>query len=229
MFPPFEPWRPELDWNAPAGRLLDEVVAALPSGRKWNLIVFGSAPLQLALDSSFLSGDVDVIASEADAETHLAAASLLKDQRKFYVEVVPAHVFAAPRDWPNRAYREIRRHVEFTFPHPADILVAKVCRAADKDLEAFRLVRRRTGHPTPEEMIQLLRQAVDMYRPGFDEERATDPVANTRLLWHEIFGCDIDVRKEVIEPALAERRYVLEQGRGLRERLRVIGERGETA
>lgn len=227
MFPPTEPWHPKINWDAPAGRLLDEVVSALPPDQKWNLLVFGSAPLQLGLDPLFLSGDVDVIASQAETEGHLAAAKLLKEQRKFYVEVVPLHVFNAPSDWQQRAYREVRRHVEFTFPHPLDILVAKVCRVADKDLDAFRLVRRLTGHPTPEEMIHLLRKAVDIYRPRFDEERGTDPFANTRVLWREIFDADIDVRREIIQPALEERRKYFEQGQGLREKLRAIGESGD--
>ena len=85
-----------------------------------------------------------------------------------------------------------------------DILVAKVCRVAEKDLNAFRLVRRLTGHPTAEEMIRLLRDAVDIYRPRFDEERATDPFANTRLVWRKYF----------------------EQGQGLRDKLREIGGSG---
>lgn len=213
--------------------MLDRVVAALPADRAWKLIVFGSAPLQLGLDQSFVSGDVDItmdsttVFTSDEVEGHLANARLLKEQSKqFYVEVVPRYVFNAPHDWQTRAHREQRRHVEFTFPHPVDILVAKVCRVAEKDLNAFRLVRRLTGHPTPEELIRLLRNAVDIYRPRFDEEFGGDPVANTKVVWREIFGADIDVRAEIIRPALEERRKYFHQGEGLKDKLREIGERG---
>ncbi|MEN9573500.1 MAG: hypothetical protein RL514_1355 [Verrucomicrobiota bacterium] len=210
--------------------MLDRVVAALPEGHTWKLIVFGSAPLQLGLDQSFVSGDVDLTMEFAAdftgdvVESHLAKAQLLKEQSKqFYVEVVPRYVFNAPHDWVTRAYREQRRHVEFTFPHPVDILVAKVCRVAEKDLNAFRLVRRLTGHPTPEELIRLLRNTVDIYRPRFDEEYGGDPIANTKLVWREIYGAEIDVRAEIIRPALEERRKYFNQGEGLRDKLRAIG------
>lgn len=227
MFPPSEKWHPEVRWNSPAGKMLDRVVAALPGGRTWKLIVFGSAPLQLGLDETFVSADVDITMEYPDedvtVERCLSEAQMLKGQQDFYVEVVPRYVFNAPHDWLTRAHREQRRHVEFTFPHPVDILVAKVCRVAEKDLNAFRLVRRLTGHPTPEELIRLLRNAVDIYRPRFDEEVGGDPVANTKLVWHEIFGAEIDVRAEIIRPALEERRKYFDQGEGLKDKLRAIG------
>ena len=91
MFPPSEPWRPALRWEAPAGQLLDRVVNALPADQTWEFIVFGSAPLQLGLDASFVSADVDIIAGTGSDETErqLDAARLLKGQQEFYVEVVP--------------------------------------------------------------------------------------------------------------------------------------------
>lgn len=228
MFPPTQPWNPKLHWESPAGQMLDRVIAALPDNRAWEITVFGSAPLQLGLDPAFLSGDVDIIPT-TDSETVadcLSKVGLLKDQVEYYVEVVPAHVFNAPADWRERAYREQRKHVLFVFPHPVDILVAKVCRTAEKDLLAFRLVRDLTGHPTPEELIVGLRKVVDIYRPTFDEEHGRNALANTKLLWQEIFGAEIDVQREIIRPALEERRRYLNQGAGLKDKLREIGERG---
>ncbi len=227
MFPPREPWQPQLNWAAPAGRLLDRVVAALPPERAWEIIVFGSAPLQLGLDPGFVSGDVDLIADLA-IEPFLGLAGLLKEQCPFYADLCQLHVFAAPADWRVRAHAETRRHVRFLFPHPIDILTSKVCRMDEKDLAAFRLVREHTGHPTPEEMIHALRCAVDIYRPGFEGEERGDAIANTERLWREIFGARIDVRREIIQPAVAERGRYFDPtvGQALKERLRQIGEMG---
>jgi hypothetical protein len=62
-----QPWRPQLDWSAPAGRVLDQLVEALPTNRQWEIIAFGSSPLQLGMNARFLSGDVDVISDEESA------------------------------------------------------------------------------------------------------------------------------------------------------------------
>jgi hypothetical protein len=200
-----QPWRPQLDWSAPAGRVLDQLVDALPTKRKWEIIVFGSAPLQLGVDSRFLSGDVDVIPDE-DITTHCEQAKLLKGQAAIYVEPCTSAAFTASPDWFVRAFRCKRRHVTFTFPHPIDILVSKIKRLEEKDLRAFTLVRERTGHPSEEDLVQALRRVVDIFRPSFDEESAGNPAHNTQVLWRELFGKDIDVRASIITPALAERR-----------------------
>jgi len=200
-----QPWRPQLDWAAPAGRVLDQLVDALPTNRKWEIIVFGSSPLQLGIDSRFLSGDVDVISDE-DITSHCEHAGLLKGQAAIYVEPCTSAAFTASPDWFVRAFRCERRHVTFTFPHPIDILVSKIKRLEEKDLEAFRLVRKKTGHPNEEELIHALRRVVDIFRPSFDEESAGNPMHNTQVLWQELFGKGIDVLSTIITPALAERR-----------------------
>ena len=113
-----QPWQPQLDWSAPAGRVLDRLVDALPANRKWEIIVFGSSPLQLGVDSGFLSGIVDV------------------------------------------------------------------------------------------------------FRPSFDEESAGNPAHNTQILWRELFGKNIDVRSQIIAPALTERSSAYgEAANGLKARL----------
>ena len=214
-----QPWRPQLDWSAPAGRVLDHLVEVLPVTRTWEIIVFGSSPLQLGVDARFLSGDVDVIPDE-DITSYCERAGLLKGTAAIYVEPCTVAAFTASPDWFMRAFRCARRHVNFTFPHPIDILVSKVKRLEEKDLRAFKLVREKTGHPTEEDMILALRRVVDIFRPSFDEESAGNPAHNTQVLWRELFGKDIDVRTSIITPALTERRRAYGQSAtGLKAKL----------
>ena len=214
-----QPWRPELDWNAPAGQVLDRLVNALPPDRSWEIIVFGSSPLQLGVDASFLSGDVDVIASE-DITGFCRQRGLLKGQASIYIEPCASIAFTASPDWFVRAFRCQRQHVIFTFPHPIDILVSKINRLEEKDLHAFKLVREKTGHPNEEELIVALQRVVDIFRPAFDEETAGNPLHHTAVLWRELFGKEIDVRATIITPALARRRQAYgESGNGLKAKL----------
>ena len=62
-----------------------------------------------------------------------------------------------------------------------------------------------TRHPTVEEMKRELQHAVDLFRPGFDEESPSRFRANTEQLWREVFKTEIDVQKEIIAPAIARR------------------------
>jgi hypothetical protein len=217
-----ERWQPDLNWDTPAGQTLDRLVQALPQDRPWTIIVFGSSPLQLALDPNFLSGDVDVIPS-LDIEEHCRRAGLLRGQTSLYVEPCTPAAFTASPDWPMRACEVKRGHVTFVLPHPIDILVSKIKRLEEKDLDAFRLVRAKTGHPTEEELLKALRRIVDVYRPSFDEEGGRDPRHNTVVLWRELFKKPINVAEQIITPALeARRRNYGAQGDELRDALRKV-------
>jgi len=224
-FSPRQRWSPELHWNTPAGGVIDRLIDALPSHRTWRLIIFGSAPLQLGLDPHFLSADIDVI-SQDDITDFLRSAGLLKGQASIYVEPCPANTFTAAVDWQERAHTEVRRHAVLIFPHPIDILVSKVKRLEEKDLDAFRLVLQKTGHPTEDELKEALRRVVDIYRPNFDEETGTDSLTNTKILWRQIYGKGIDVRREIIARALADRRkaYHLEKT-GIKRMLKEVAGR----
>ena len=57
-----------------------------------------------------------------------------------------------------------------------------------------------------EEMKRELQNAVDLFRPGFDEESPNRYLENTERLWEEVFRSKIDVRREIIEPALIRRK-----------------------
>jgi len=218
-----ESWRPVINWQTPAAQALDKLVAALPVNSPWRIIVFGSAPLQLAVDPTFLSADVDVIAQE-DIENFCRRAGLLKGQADLYIEPCTVAAFTASADWMVRAYETQRKHVTFVLPHPIDILVAKIKRLDDKDLRAFHLVRDKLGHPTEDDLIKALRRVVDIYRPSFDEESGNNAQENTQLLWQNLFGKPINVTQEIIAPALAERRKNYgQENQGFRE---VLARRG---
>ena len=202
-----------LDWQGKAGQRLDEFARRLPSPPKLEITVFGSAPLQLFIERSFLSEDVDLFGSEATTDflTQFVEANHWgKDQTDFYIQVCDPLAFKSTINWRSRAI-EVERHGHlFRFVHPWDVLVSKLQRLEEKDLNAFRLVIDKTGHPTEEEFARHLQLAVDLYRPKFDEESARgDMLVNTRILWQTLWGKDIDVRARIIRPALerAEREY----------------------
>src|SRR5205085_9036303 len=167
-------WQPQLNWATPAGKLLDRLAAALPGDRAWRLIVFGSAPLQLAYDPAFLSADVDLIPNE-DIQPFCEQASLLKGSNELYIDPCSMAAFTAAPDWIFRGYQCKRAHVDLIFPHPIDLLVAKIARLEQKDLRAFRLVQSATdGHPNEPELIEALRRLVDLFKPSFVEEKSVD-------------------------------------------------------
>ena len=201
-------WTTEIDWTAPAGVALKRLFAELPQDREFQITLFGSSPLQIGLEKSFLSADVDLFSRDDDTEVVRAAvgrASLTKAEGRLYVEVCVQWNFRTSPRWSDRAYRTQVGNIALTLPHPIDILIAKLHRLADKDLAAFRLVIERMGHPTEDEMRRELQIAVDLFRPNFDEEMIGDITANTRVLWQELWGKDINVRQEIIAPAVALR------------------------
>lgn len=195
-----------LNWEAPNGKLLLKLIEGLPKHQPFVINVFGSAPLQLQLDATFLSGDVDIFSSE-DIATFVEQLGLGKGQSEPYIEVVSESVFIASAAWRDRSVREVFGNVTIYVAGPIDVLVGKLKRLDQKDLKAFDLVKAKTGGPSEAELVQALRRVVDLYRPAFDEENpGGDPIANTRRLWQHLYGHDIDVRAEIIAPALSARR-----------------------
>lgn len=202
-----------LDWRGKAGQRLDEFARRLPAQPRLEITVFGSAPLQLFIERTFLSEDIDLFATEVSTamlERFVAANHWGKGETDLYIQVCDPLAFKSTIDWRSRAIEAERHGHLFVFVHPWDVLVSKLQRLEEKDLNAFRLVIRKTGHPTEEEFARHLQLAVDLYRPKFDEESARgDMMMNTRLLWPTLWGTDIDVRARIIRPALerAEREY----------------------
>jgi Nucleotidyltransferase of unknown function (DUF6036) len=193
-------------WQSVAGKRLDDFAHSLPPKPKLDITVFGSAAIQLLVDQHFLSVDIDLFGSEETYDFLLDFVDVqgwTKEKNDFYVQVCDPYAFKSTEDWRSRAV-EVERHGHlFRFVHPWDVLVSKLQRLEEKDLEAFKLVIAKTGHPTEEEFIKHLQKAVDLYRPKFDEETARgDMTLNTRELWKILWNKEIDVRAEIIRPAL---------------------------
>jgi hypothetical protein len=186
--------------------LLKRLAAALPLDKPCDITVFGSAPLQIQVDASLMSADVDVFSNAEDLEDYVRQAGLAENQSEFFIQVSsPLNFRTSPR-WFERKTMVRIESCNFHFPHPIDILIAKLNRLDEKDLAAFKAVARKTGRPTEQELIRELQLAVDLFRPAFDEEKGLDFAANCRRLWPVLFAREIDVRSEIIIPALHERK-----------------------
>ncbi|MBX3732151.1 MAG: hypothetical protein KF791_06110 [Verrucomicrobiae bacterium] len=187
--------------------MLQRLQAALPANRAFRLTVQGSAPLQLTLDRELLSGDVDLFSDDdEDLSGLIADAGLDKSRGGLHLEFGFELSFRTSPRWRQRARTVTLAHVTFVFPHPIDILIGKLDRLEPKDLEAFRRVRELTGHPTAGELQHELQNAVDLFRPGFGDDSPNRYPENTRQRWRELFGQGIDIRRDIIEPAIARRR-----------------------
>lgn len=199
-------WAGEIDWTTPAGRLLRKFLFTLPKDRPFHFTVYGSAPLQLTVDRQLLSGDVDLFSDDDDLSALIAAAKMDKTSGGLHLEPGFELSFHTSPRWRQRARSVQVDNVTLTLPHPLDILIGKLDRLEEKDLQAFRRVIQITGHPTANELLRELQSAVDLFRPAFDEESPNRYPDNTRRLWREVFGGEIDIRRDIIEPALHRRR-----------------------
>ena len=199
-------WAGSVDLTTRAAELLRQLVAVLPPDREFTITVFGSAPIQICIDSTLTSADVDVFSDFEFLREIADRAGLGQDRAAFYVQVSSELNFRTTPRWKDRVQSARIGNVTFIFPHAIDILIAKLNRLDDKDVRAFEVVRAKTGHPTEAELIKELQLAVDLFRPSFDEEQGQDMANNCRRLWPLIFGREIDPRAEIIAPALAIRK-----------------------
>jgi len=199
-------WGTGFDLETPAGQTLKKLVAALPSQRRFRITLFGSAPLQISIEPTLLSGDVDLFSDDEGAGECIEQTGLTSDDYRPNIQICSGLNFRTSPYWGTRSQVLSLGNCTFVIPHAIDLLIAKLNRLDDKDLDAFRAVIRKTGHPTEAEMITELQLAVDLFRPSFDEEKGHDLANNCRRLWPLIFGREIDPRREIIAPALQKRK-----------------------
>ena len=104
-----ESWAGSIDLTTQAAHLLHKLVAALPQDRELTITVFGSAPIQICVDSSLTSADVDVFSEFEELREWVDRAGLGQDRTEFYVQV-------SSRLWPLIFGREIDPRKEIIAP-----------------------------------------------------------------------------------------------------------------
>ena len=122
-------WQGEINWETPAGKLLRKFLSLLPKDRLFQIVVYGSAPLQLTVDQTLLSGDVDIFSdNEQDPNSIIRAHKLDKDQdsTSFYIELGYELSFRTGPRWRQRVKTIQLGNATLTFPHPFDILIGKL-------------------------------------------------------------------------------------------------------
>jgi hypothetical protein len=181
-------WTETIDLGTPGGVALKKLAARLPQDREFEITIFGSAALQMTVEPTLLSNDVDLFSSAEDLEAFVREAGLHQEQSDFYIQVCSALNFRTSPNWASRVKELRHANCTFRFPHPIDILIAKLNRLEEKDLLAFRVEMAKTGHPTERELIRELQLGVDLFRPSFDEEQGHDLVNNCKRLWPLVFG-----------------------------------------
>jgi hypothetical protein len=218
-------WPPPINLNTPAWRTLENLIAEAPPSPDQNrLVVFGSAALQLTVANELLSADIDISLDLVTvgprsmtmprAEEHLRRSAAKVNARLSkdlpYIQVCHWMTFQPANRWERRAFEKIEGGWRLVYPHPYDILFSKLRRAEPKDIEAFRLVIERTGHPTEGEFIQL---CIENYR-DFEPRLKTTPShlpsvvpssdlrSNTVRLWKAVWNRSIKIDREIREPAV---------------------------
>lgn len=142
-----------------AGHFFAAVHAHLPEYDQ-PLTIFGSAPIQLCMDESFASADVDLMVLEGgEALRRIATESgtACTGMGRYGVQICPPQLFRPPPHYIQRAHLETRHGLKIIVPHLRDILIAKLHRSrvdgqeglVPKDRRAFQRVRELSGgHPT---------------------------------------------------------------------------------
>ena len=166
-------WTQEIDLDTPAGQTLRKLAEVLPKTRPFRITLFDSAPLQISIEPTLLSGDVDIFSDEELLAEIIERADLGDKQHTPGFQVCSELNFRTSPRWERRTRLVQLGNVTYVIPHPYDILIAKLNRLDEKDLNAFRAVIAKTGHPTDAEWIAELQFAVNLFRPSFDEEQVT--------------------------------------------------------
>jgi hypothetical protein len=220
-------WPPSINRNTPAWRTLENLFAQTPPSPDQNrLIVFGSAALQLTVVSNLLSADVDIsldlvtvgtrgiTTPKAEHRLRRAAAKVNAGLSKDlpYIQVCHWMTFQPANRWERRSFEATQGDWRVVYPHPYDVLFSKLRRAEEKDIEAFRLIVERTGHPAQVEFIHLCKENYRDFEPRRrsaqghlpDVVQSHDLRDNTLRVWRAIWGRPINIDREIVQAALEQ-------------------------
>lgn len=173
------------NWDTLAGRVLDAFFAAIHDelpAYDLPLTIFGSAPIQLCLDETFASADVDIMVLDGgeklrEIATHAGVGRTGSLRPAYGVQICPPQLFKPTPHYLQRAHVETRHGLRIVVPHLHDILIGKLHRSryegqtglVPKDLRAFQRVRELCGgHPTLDEILEDLVSFESSFRPPLD-------------------------------------------------------------
>jgi hypothetical protein len=208
-------------WDTLAGRVLDSFFATvherLPE-YDGPLTVFGSAPIQLCLDESFASADVDLMVLEGTEELRriaMESGAACTGMGRYGVQICPPQLFRPPPHYLQRAHVETRQGLKIIVPHLRDILIAKLHRSrvdgqeglVPKDRRAFQRVRELSaGHPTMAELLDDLIACEPCFRPLADGGVNFFRL-NVEDMLSEFYGHRLDLQRDILGPASLATRH----------------------
>jgi hypothetical protein len=152
-------------------------------------------------------------ASPVAAEESLCRAATKTNQQSGsaqpLVQVCHWMTFQPAARWERRIHQEERNGWQIVFPHPFDILFAKLRRLEPKDLEAFKRHVGATGRPSESEFLALCLESYRDFVPRLERETAHLPSRvsqqdlrkNVVCLWPAIWGRSINIDREIVQAA----------------------------
>src|SRR6185295_4590697 len=115
-------WTSSLDLETPAGRMLRRLASLVPQGREFTITVFGSAPLQIAVDPALTSADIDVFSDDGMLDEIVRRVGLGANETDLFIQVSSELNFRTSPRWKGRTKSAQIGNCTFIFPHPIDIL-----------------------------------------------------------------------------------------------------------
>lgn len=222
-------WPLPLNWGSPAGLILRKLLLAIPVDRATPIVLFGSAALQMTVAPSVMSAGVDIFPDivVSSLRSHFPNPfnreelnALVKHigygqgESSLYIQVCSESTFEpGPRCW-RRTFSESVGSSLLIVPHPYDILFSKLQRYEAKDLQAFQEVMELTGHPDEKTFLDELQAChrffIKTESPTMEDHfpkpfSQGDIRKNVRELWKELYGRQLNIDREILQPALEQK------------------------
>src|SRR5262245_25201005 len=108
-------WGGSVRLNTPAGDLLRQLVATLPPDQPRVITVFDSAAIQICVDATLTSADVDLFSDFEDLALIVKNAGLDQNHSQFYIQVSSELNFRTSPRWRLRTASVQIGHCTFHF------------------------------------------------------------------------------------------------------------------